>query len=273
MSIVGRGISVGGGGGLKVKVVGGTTQPSNPKEGTIWVKTSSDIGNVYFTNASPESPALNDIWICVNESWISRYIPISEKPYTQLPVGFCCQWNGSYWNGRESKVYMNSEWCALTLVLAHKNLGIGSSADWSAFNSIESFLTTTVANMQAPTLGSSASGITITQVTNKRGTAVYGTSDADTIDFSNYDSIIMYYYDTASSYRELCIATEWPDPSSLTNNKYATAAYTQKNNASTSSTTNISVDCSAITGDGYVAIGINNKQIITIAQLILYPVS
>lgn len=273
MSIVGRGISVGGGGDIKLKVVGGTTQPSNPKEGTIWIKTSSDIGNVYFTNASPESPALNDIWICVNASWISRYIQISEKPYTQLPVGFCCQWNGSYWNGRESKVYMNSAWYALTLVLAHKSFRIGSSADWSAFNSTESFLGTTVANMQAPTLGSSASGITITQVSGKRGTAVYGTSDADTIDFSNYDSMIMYYYDTASAYRELCIATEWPDPSSLTNNKYATAAYTQKHNASASSTTDISVDCSAITGDGYVAIGIYASQTITISQLILYPVS
>ena len=33
----------GGGGGLNLKVVGGTTQPTNPRENTIWVNTTTAI--------------------------------------------------------------------------------------------------------------------------------------------------------------------------------------------------------------------------------------
>lgn len=41
-----------GGGGIKLpfRVIGGTTQPSNPKDGTIWVKTSQPITRFEFSN-------------------------------------------------------------------------------------------------------------------------------------------------------------------------------------------------------------------------------
>ena len=42
------------GGGIKLpfRVVGGTTQPSNPKDGTIWVKTSVPIMRTEFANGT-----------------------------------------------------------------------------------------------------------------------------------------------------------------------------------------------------------------------------
>ena len=42
----------GGGGfvGLNFEIVGGTTQPSNPKENTIWVNTDQEITNWLFDN-------------------------------------------------------------------------------------------------------------------------------------------------------------------------------------------------------------------------------
>ena len=48
----------GGGGiaGLNFKVVGGTTQPTNPKENTIWVNTNTDITSWVFSAGQPESP-------------------------------------------------------------------------------------------------------------------------------------------------------------------------------------------------------------------------
>lgn len=46
---------MGGGDNLNFEVVGGTTQPSNPKENTIWVNTSTDISSWSF---SPTYPAL-----------------------------------------------------------------------------------------------------------------------------------------------------------------------------------------------------------------------
>lgn len=54
MSIYGN--SVGGGSGsngLNFKVVGGTTQPTNPCENTIWVDTDIDITSWFFDDYNP----------------------------------------------------------------------------------------------------------------------------------------------------------------------------------------------------------------------------
>lgn len=266
MSIIGRAITVGGGSGINLKVVGGTTQPSNPKENTIWVKTSSAVGNVYYTAVAPSSPALNDIWISVHPTYVTRYIPISDKPYTQLPVSFCCQYDGNYWQGKETMVYMNSAWKGLKLLLHQKSLGIGSTSYWSAFATQGNYASTQ--NLQAPTFESSENGLAIKQVSSRRGTAVYGTSSADTIDFSKYSQISMVYYSSAANYRELCVTQTWPDLSG----KYTCDKYIQKNNSSASTTTEMVLDTSDITTSEYVAVGILNSQTVTIFSLVLYPV-
>lgn len=265
MSIVGRGISVGGGGGLKVKVVGGTTQPSNPKESMIWVKTSSAIGNVSFTAASPDSPELNDVWISVHSSWTSWYLPICDKPYTRLPVAFGCQWNGSYWQGKETLIYMNSDWHSLKLMLHHDGLRIGSSAAWSAFATAEDFLGSSI-SLQAPTISEADNGLTIAQANGKRGTAVYGTSSADTIDLSKYSTIKFYYKAANTAYREFGKTSTWPEPP-LTNDRYPMdTGYLQERSAATSSVER-SLDWSDDTDEKYFVIGILGTQTLTISQL------
>lgn len=47
--MIGR-VNTGGGIKLPFRVIGGTTQPSNPKDGTIWVKTSIPITHFEFSN-------------------------------------------------------------------------------------------------------------------------------------------------------------------------------------------------------------------------------
>ena len=59
-------IRVGGGGGkagIDLTVVGGTTQPENPKNNTIWVKTETAIGTAYLSPTAPEIPAVGDVWV------------------------------------------------------------------------------------------------------------------------------------------------------------------------------------------------------------------
>ena len=49
----------GGGAGLNFKVVGGTTQPSNPKENTIWVETDTKIAGWNFSATEPPRRSSN----------------------------------------------------------------------------------------------------------------------------------------------------------------------------------------------------------------------
>lgn len=52
--------------GMNLHVVGGTTQPTDAKENTIWVNTSVDIGKWTVSLEAPESPAIGDVWIEFN---------------------------------------------------------------------------------------------------------------------------------------------------------------------------------------------------------------
>lgn len=58
----------GNGGGIKLpfRVVGGTTQPSNPKDGTIWVKTSVPITQFEFNNYIWDSAGVGMVFISGN---------------------------------------------------------------------------------------------------------------------------------------------------------------------------------------------------------------
>ena len=54
MKLIGQAITPGGGGGgLNFKIVGGTTEPTSPKENTIWVNTGNKISNWIFSSSDP----------------------------------------------------------------------------------------------------------------------------------------------------------------------------------------------------------------------------
>lgn len=57
-------VSGGGGAALNFKVVGGTTQPSNPKENTIWVNTSQEITSLDFGVTAPCPRSVNKNLLC-----------------------------------------------------------------------------------------------------------------------------------------------------------------------------------------------------------------
>ena len=54
---------VGGGVPLNFKVVGGTEQPANPNENTIWVNTSNEITSWACSPQSPANPIEGMVWI------------------------------------------------------------------------------------------------------------------------------------------------------------------------------------------------------------------
>ncbi len=81
----------GGGNPLNFKVVGGTSQPSDPKENTIWINTSTTISSWAFSSESPSDPVNGMVWILIGTSSdvefnaltgnVSKIYPLSAKQY------------------------------------------------------------------------------------------------------------------------------------------------------------------------------------------------
>ena len=54
---------VAGGAALNFKIIGGTEQPENPMENTIWVDTDVDITGWEFSTTEPANPVPGMVWI------------------------------------------------------------------------------------------------------------------------------------------------------------------------------------------------------------------
>lgn len=97
------------GGGLDLKVIGGTTQPSNPTENTIWVNTDTPITSYAFSTTEPENPVEGFVWFNIGTE---SYTPIDvdkENTIMLYPTG-CSQYINGAWIGKEFKTYSNGEW-------------------------------------------------------------------------------------------------------------------------------------------------------------------
>lgn len=64
---------------LNFEVVGGTTQPSNPKENTIWVNTDQEITGWSFSAAEPENPDTGMVWIITDNNGIVKFNALKEN--------------------------------------------------------------------------------------------------------------------------------------------------------------------------------------------------
>ena len=104
-----EGFGSSGGAALNFKIVGGTEQPENPSENTIWVNTSVDITGWIFCAEEPSPADPGMVWISVGTvSPVAfnalkkngiRVYPISAKQYiggAWVEVT-CKSWQGSAW--------------------------------------------------------------------------------------------------------------------------------------------------------------------------------
>ena len=103
----------GGGAILNFKVVGGTTQPENPGENTIWINTDTEITSWEFSTDTPGSPAAGMVWIKTGFG--------SATPFNALKKN-------------EVRVYPFSAHQYLDGVLADKTAMIYADGIWSPFH-------------------------------------------------------------------------------------------------------------------------------------------
>lgn len=181
MSIIGNAIMLSGGGSLLMTVVGGTTQPATPDENTIWVNTSTAIGNWCVSNTEPSSPSAGDVWITLKPS-ISNTINIVESNDGAVYLGFGTAWQyiSGAWENKDAELYTNGAWQELNFYAY--NLGDLCTAEtggwelYKATNNLNTFEDTYLNHDYKST--SSYKGIFVTD---------------NTIDVTEYTHIYMDY--------------------------------------------------------------------------------
>lgn len=98
----------GGGGGLNLKVVGGTTQPTNPRENTIWVKTTTAITGYVLSPTQPETGTEGLVWLKTADTGVE--INVGRKNAVLLHLAMGTLYTGSAWKDVECFVFRNEVW-------------------------------------------------------------------------------------------------------------------------------------------------------------------
>ena len=98
-----------GGAGLNFKVVGGTTEPANPKENMIWVNTDHEITSYIFSATEPESPVEGMVWITTGISSAVEFNALKKNGLQVYPFS-AKQYVGGAWVDKVAKSYQGGAW-------------------------------------------------------------------------------------------------------------------------------------------------------------------
>ena len=99
----------GGGLELNFEILGGTTRPTNPKENTIWVNTSTAITGWVFSAETPENPVSGMVWIYIDTFSPLAFNALKENDIQMYPYGVK-QYIGSAWKDQHAEIFQNEEW-------------------------------------------------------------------------------------------------------------------------------------------------------------------
>lgn len=110
-------VTSGGGAGLSLRVLGGTTQPTNPREGTIWVNTSTLKPNYILSATQPGSPASGLTWIKLGSDGVN--VPVDKKGTLAITLAGCAVYSGSSWDNVDAWVYTGGKWVQFSYTILY----------------------------------------------------------------------------------------------------------------------------------------------------------
>lgn len=102
-------MSGGGGAALNFKVMGGTAEPSNPAENTIWIDTDAKITGWLFSSHQPENPAEGMVWIATGSASNAEFNALKKNNITVYPLS-AKQYIDGTWVNKTAKTYQNGAW-------------------------------------------------------------------------------------------------------------------------------------------------------------------
>lgn len=93
-----------GSGGLNFKIVGGTSEPSNPHENTIWVNTDQKITSWIFSANEPENPDSGTVWISTGSYSPVAFNALKKNGIIVYPISAKQHLDG-VWVDKTAKTY------------------------------------------------------------------------------------------------------------------------------------------------------------------------
>ena len=116
-------VSGGGGNPLNFKIVGGTAQPSSPRENTIWVNTEDEITSWIFSVEEHSTPTSGMVWIQVGSDSNVRFNALKKNALCVYPIT-CNQYINGEWESKSAKIYQDSAWVQIPYNIIAYNEGV-----------------------------------------------------------------------------------------------------------------------------------------------------
>lgn len=130
----------GGGAALNFKVVGGTSQPANPKENTIWINTSTPITDWVFSAKQPGAVS-GRVWISTGIDSTVEFNALKKNGIQVYPIS-AKQYVSGAWADRIAKSWNGGKWVDFINYLFHSGYGaVASFKLGSEYNAYDPVIT------------------------------------------------------------------------------------------------------------------------------------
>lgn len=111
-------LEIQGGVELNFKVVGGTTQPTNPKENTLWINTNTAITNYVFSMEEPSSKTEGMVWFKLGFTGTIGFEAINNNAnLIKLHPVTAYQRISGVWQEKQSSIYKENKWTIFRYIL------------------------------------------------------------------------------------------------------------------------------------------------------------
>lgn len=102
-----------------ITIVGGTSQPTNPSNNTIWINTSTNITSWIISANEPASPIEGMVWIM---HWKSTDKILTLSKSLIINIGGAKQYISNAWVIVGGGVYTNNSWTNLRTYMYHEGI-------------------------------------------------------------------------------------------------------------------------------------------------------
>ena len=184
----------GGASALNFNVVGGTSQPVNPKENTIWVNTQTEISGWVFSAEEPGEPAEGMVWISTGLSSTVEFNALKKNGIQVYPIS-AKQYISGAWVDKTAKIYQGGAWKELITYLYNKgNECTDLTGGWVSVASL-GFAGSGIGT-KAPTITQNTGYTIVKQTEDKSG--YYRTTNRINLDSAKNIVLVGYLKETTS---------------------------------------------------------------------------
>lgn len=242
--------SISNNGALNFVVVGGTVQPSEAAENTIWVNTEAEITGYVFDIQEPAAPEEGMVWIYTGNSSAVAFNALKEDTIQLYPIS-CKQYVSGAWADKTAMSYLDGawvEWIKWGVLYEAGNQNTALTGGW----------TNTPTGLGSDSNVKGTGGITegadtITFQNTKTGGVIYHT--ANKVDLTDFSTVTFDGVMTRNSTGNVLYFSVWTDLGTyFTTNRVANLKLESNKDGE------VTLDISEVTGECYVGFGLYSNS-------------